>query len=142
MPYNTLRSIWGMLRYGSVLPARTLLAICAFLRGVFYIWTPNKIESWGSYGVMAQIMPLNCWGYIYLLFAFLLTWRLWEKQPRPGWSRLINACTFALWSIYPCTNFFVFGYLSPHCSSEIGLMLAAAWATMRTDLTNGDRVSA
>lgn len=130
------------LRYASPLPIRILLAIAALLRSIFYLTAQPRIDKAPMYHALMEIMPLEAWGVVFFANFLLLSWRIVDKRPRIGWSRLINSSTCFLWSIYVCANVYTLGFLRPDCSSEIAMMLAATWATLRTDLTNGDRAAA
>lgn len=138
----SLRPLWRTLRYSSAMPIRWMLAICALLWAVFMLTSPAAMAGDPVYQAMFRMMPREAWAAAFGVDGVLLLWRIVDVHPRIGATRLINSATVGLWSVFLCLTTKVYGSLPPDAADAFGILLAAMWATLRTDLTLDDRENA
>lgn len=136
------RRIWESLRYSSTLPVRGALAIAAAIFAVLFVFAPEHLAGDAVYIFLFALAPSRAWAATFAINALLLAWRIFERQPRIGWSRLINAGTCGLWAVYLVVLYKARGFFAPDCAADLALFLAAIWCALRTDLNVNDRESA
>lgn len=135
-------SIWLSLRYSSPKPIRVLLALCAAVSGISFLFIAPGTEYMSRYPHLFMILPSYMWGALFCTASFAMFWRVFDPRSRIGWSRIINGGMFCLWCSFASANLWALGFFTPDLSALFGLALASAWATLRTDLTSGDRADA
>lgn len=138
-----MNRLWLALRYSSTLPLRSVLAVTAAMWSLLFVLAPSpSLSALPTYQLMSEFAPAQFWPSVFALDALALTWRIVERHPRIGWTRLINAMTCGLWTMYLACLVEVYGFAPPGCAAVVGILLCAIWCTLRTDLTLGDRESA
>ena len=137
-----MRHVWYAFRYSSPLPVRVMLAIAALLWAILLAVDPARLAVEAPYDILFRIAPRWIWAVLFAVDGLLLTWRIVDARNLVGVTRIVNAATCGLWSLYICATAGSQHYLPPDAADEIAILLAAAWATLRTDLTQSDKETA
>lgn len=130
------------LRYSSNLPIRLVLAMTSLLWALALFVAPASLDSTPYYAALCKTAPRPFWAGMFLLNSMALWWRIIAVRPRVVWARLVNSWTFALYLVMIVASSISAGYFVPSNAAELMLCLMALWATLRTDLTQGDRETA
>ncbi len=129
--------VWQGLRYGSTIPVRMTLMLAAA------IWAVTILFSSGpSHSLMFAAMPRTSWSAVYGLDAAILFWRMVDPKSHPMISRITLAATAALWAVNVADSIASLGHLGAGHAAEVSLAVSAFWATLRTDLTHTDKLTA
>ncbi|MGH8121449.1 MAG: hypothetical protein ACREPT_01615 [Rudaea sp.] len=121
---------------------RGALAVAAGLWALLFLVAPDRLVADPVYAFMTRVVPTWFWAVLFATDALGLAWRIFERCPRVGWSRFINAFTVGLWALYLACAIDALGYVAPDFADDITLLLCAVWCALRTDITISDRESA
>lgn len=138
----TVRGVTHSFRYSSTMPTRCLLAVTAWMWAALFLVAPVELSADPAYTMLFHLSPVWGWVLVFALDAVMLTWRIIDRCPRIGATRIINAATFGLWSFVLCASIWTRGYLAPDSAYATTMLFAALWTTLRTDLTENDRETA
>jgi hypothetical protein len=136
------QTAWQALRFGSPKLIRLMLAVCSTAAGISFIFIPAGAEYMVRYPHLFLIFSPSTWGALFCFTALAMFWRIFDYRSRIGLSRIINGAMFCLWMCFASANFWAVGFFTPDMAALFGMAIAAAWATLRTDLTNSDRADA
>ncbi len=136
------KELLRVVRSGSAMNLRALLALAATTYAVLTLWAPTYSWRDPSTIVKDHTPSLSLWAAMFGLDAFCLWWRILDSTPRIWWARLINVYTFALWFSLVGVTASTLGYLSPDSTGELILCVMAAWTAFRIDSTPLDKETA
>lgn len=82
--------------------------------------------------VMAYVATPHIWGWLFIIHALGVFWRIYDPRNRPGWGFAINAYGLGLWIFSTCLMYYAIGEYAPSSALEVAIILAALIALLRT----------
>jgi len=130
MPEKVITSLSRALWDTNMVTSRLLLSMAEFLWGVLLLW-PGDTFGRPTYHIMAQVMPEDCWGLVFLLTSIMQISIVIKEEFHSREARYFAFFNMALW-VFVVLSMLASVYPPPAAvSGEIALSCAAFWIWFR-----------
>lgn len=115
---------------------RAILAVAAFVwAAAASIVDPHSVPS--AFSVIVNNGGRWPWAILFACDGLALAWGLRSRYRAVGFRRLVNAVTVGIWATVIGVSIAATGVIGAESAAEVALLVAAAWATIRTDRGGG-----